>query len=94
VSSGSAQPQARPRRTWLGVGFAVLALGSLVACVPQARDADWLAVGRRATFGTFFALYAYGHFRWPHTRWPRRGERAAAALVLGYLGCVAASMTV
>ncbi|MFD1826961.1 MULTISPECIES: hypothetical protein [Mumia] len=81
-----------PRRTWLGVLFAVVAIASLVACVPAFAASDWFAAGRRAMFGGFFVLYAVGHFRWPHTRWPKHGERAAATLVLGYLGCVGLSM--
>lgn len=82
-----------PRRTWLGALFALVAFASLAACAPALGDSNWLALGRRATFAGFFGLYAYGHFRWPHTRWPRKGERAAATLVVGYLLCVALSMT-
>ncbi|MGH1565473.1 hypothetical protein [Mumia sp. DW29H23] len=94
MSSETADPAPTlPRRTWLGVVFALVALASLAGCAPAAVHTDWLALGRRATFAGFFALYAYGHFRWPHTRWPKRGERAGAALVLGYLACVALSMT-
>ncbi|WP_370615715.1 hypothetical protein [Mumia sp. Pv 4-285] len=82
-----------PRRVWLGVLFAVVAGASLVACAPAATDSEWLALGRRSTCAALFALYAYGHFRWPHARWPKRGERAAALLVVGYLACVVLALT-
>ncbi|TNC34672.1 hypothetical protein [Mumia zhuanghuii] len=93
MTSETPRSSAAPRRTWLGVAFAVVAVVSLLACVPAAAASDWFAAGRRVTCAGFFALYTVGHFRWPHTRWPKHGERAAATLVLGYLACVALSMT-
>lgn len=92
MTSETAHRPAVPRRTWLGMVFAAIAVVSFVACVSALGAGDWLAAGRRSAFGGFFVLYTVGHFRWPHTRWPEHGERAAATLVVGYLGCVALSM--